>query len=126
MKSYIYLASPYSGTFDQRLERYEAVCRAVGEMMKANLYIYSPITHFHSVAEFCELPTGFVWWQTANLVMLRAASELRVLCLEGWRKSTGVTAELQAGSILDLPISYIYPDSVLHPRTAPPNAQKEL
>lgn len=90
----IYLASPYSHPDKSVMfQRYQQVCRAAGALMKEGHIIYSPIAHNHSIAEWCDMPTTWDFWETYDTQVLALCQELWILQLEGWEQSTGVKAE---------------------------------
>lgn len=105
--TYIYLAGPYtheSGAV--RMHRFEELTRKAGELMKDNQVVFSPITHGHTIARYCNVPTEFDWWQEQCLTMLEHSSKMIVLCLDGWRESKGVAAEIAHASDLSIPIEF--------------------
>ena len=106
----IYLASPYSHENYAVMERrFELTCAVVAAMVKRTFIIYSPIVHFHPVAERHDLPRDFAFWERLNLGMLEKADQLFVLELDGWKTSKGVTAEIEAAKSLMLPILEVDP-----------------
>ena len=91
----IYLASPYSHENPAVREyRYQATLAHCAMMIRQGQIVYSPIVHHHPIAKAYDLPGDFSFWQRICLAMLERADELHVLCLDGWRQSRGVTAEL--------------------------------
>jgi len=104
----IYLAGPYSHPdADVRHKRYKALTAKTAELMLEGYVVFSPITHGHAVAEAHDLPTDFDWWSHQCLGMLRHASKLMVLTLEGHSESKGVTAEIEHARTLGIPVEYI-------------------
>lgn len=104
----IYLASPFSSpSSDVRRERFEAVQRATLILIQRGCVVFSPITYSHQFA--AEIGTAFEPWQTFDLAMIDAASELWVLMLAGWRESIGVQAELRHARRLGLPVVFLNP-----------------
>jgi hypothetical protein len=103
----IYLASPYSHPDKEvRHDRFVAACVYAGSLMQKNKHVYSPIAHTHPIAELCELPTGWEYWKEFDTIMLRVCSEVRVLCIPGWKESKGIAAELEMARGMGLPITY--------------------
>lgn len=95
----IYLASPYSDPDPAiRQQRYEAVCKAAGELIRRGHVVYSPIAHSHHLSEVCNLPENWEFWRRQDTAMLKLADELWVLDLPGWRESVGVRAEMNVAS----------------------------
>lgn len=106
----IYLAGPYSHpNAEVRHKRYEALTAKAAELMLEEFVVFSPITHGHAVAEAHDLPTDFEWWESQCLGMLRHASKLLVLTLDGWEQSKGVTAEIVFAREIGIDIEYVRP-----------------
>jgi len=104
----IYLAGPYSHPdVTVRQLRYEQLTAKAAELMLENYVVFSPITHGHAVAMGHNLPTDFAWWEQQCLGMLRHASKLIILTLEGWEQSKGVEAEVEFARKLGINIEYI-------------------
>ena len=92
----IYLAQPYSHPKRVvREHRYECAMQACGQLFLRRRHVYSPIVHWHNVAEFCELPTDYSAWMHENHYMLARSSIVCVLTLEGWKESHGLFHELK-------------------------------
>ncbi len=104
----IYLAGPYSHPDEYiRHKRYEQLTAKAAELMLENYVVFSPITHGHAVAMGHNLPTDFAWWELQCLGMLRHASKMVVLTLDGWVESKGVTAEIVFAQKLGINIEYV-------------------
>lgn len=104
----IYLAGPYSHPeATVRHKRYEQLTAKTAELMLEGHVVFSPITHGHAVAEAHDLPTDFTWWEQQCLGMLRHASKVIVLTLDGWVQSKGVTAEIVFAHKLGIEIEYV-------------------
>lgn len=104
----IYIASPYNSPFDTtKIDRYEAVRDYVADCYKRELPVYSPIVHNHPIAITHELPGTWEFWAKINLPMLRLCDTLHVLCLDGWRDSHGVNAEIEEAIRLNLSIYFV-------------------
>lgn len=104
----IYLATPYSHNDPAvRQRRFEVVNRVTAAMYLRGMYVFSPISHGHPVAEAGQLPGDWMFWEAHNLVMLRRCTELFVLQQEGWENSKGVAAEMEAAATLRIPITHI-------------------
>ena len=92
----IYLASPYTHHDPAiRQARFEAACRAAGAILRSGEQVFSPIAHSHPIAELCELPKAFDWWQPNNHAWLDRCNILVVLRLDGWDRSAGVRVETE-------------------------------
>ncbi len=108
----IYVASPYTHT-DPAIEdeRNISVALATGYLMNhyAALAFFSPICHSHIIARNCNILGQWEYWKHLDEIMISKCDELWVLCLEGWEKSVGVTAEVKYAKELGLEIKYILP-----------------
>ena len=110
--SYDYLASPYSHPDPAvREQRFVAVCRAAGVLMKAGFHVFSPIAHSHSIELHFEGGgvEGHDFWLNQDFALLRHARRLLVLKLDGWDKSFGVKAEIEAAKAIGIPVEYVDP-----------------
>ena len=95
MSNLIYLASPYSHDDPEvRYARYDAACAATARMMQGGMIVYSPIVHCHILALKYDLPGDWEFWKRIDERMLAACDMVMVLCLDGWKDSVGVTAEI--------------------------------
>lgn len=100
-----YLACPYSHPDRSvRVSRFEAANRATAALMDRGLVVFSPISHTHPVAEQCELPKGWDFWEQFDRAYLSVCHSIYVLCIDGWRESVGVTAELKIAEELGLEV----------------------
>lgn len=107
-KKLSYLASPYTHESSRvRQNRYEAVCRVAGRLMRDGHLIFSPIAHSHAIAEMCELPGHWEFWQEHDRAMLSACEKLIVLKLPGWDISVGVAAEIELALSMGLPVEFM-------------------
>ena len=109
----IYLASPYSHPDPTVVEeRYQKALAAVAKYAQLKIAVYSPIVHWHCVAQRYELPTDAAFWSGLNETMLKRCSKLVVLAIDGWSGSVGIQQEYDWALALDLPISFIKPDAL--------------
>lgn len=101
----IYLASPYSDPSPAvRVQRFHDACFQAGEMLIAGLSVYSPIAHMHPIVELMRLPGDWETWEKFDREHIAHCTEVWVLCLEGWRDSKGVQAEIEIARELQKPI----------------------
>lgn len=109
---FIYLASPYSHADPAvRQQRFEAACKKAAEYLNEGQAVFAPIPHSHPIADHMEdaKRMDFDIWMQADLPILRYATELHVLCLDGWRESRGVTREIEYADLLGIPVKRVYP-----------------
>lgn len=103
----IYLASPYSSPDPLIVRtRYLLALQVTETLMGKGEFIFSPIVHCHPLA----IPTSdgsFEFWHRYNFDMLRRADLLYVLAIPGWKKSTGVQAEIEFARLAGIPIQAV-------------------
>jgi len=112
--SHIYLASPYTCTqylepADNRkveYERYMKALHATAYGIRKGFPIFSPIVHCHELATRFGFATDAGAWTTYNTHMLRGASLLAILTLDGWDESKGVAQELALAATLGIPVRH--------------------
>ena len=105
---YAYIASPYShGDPHVRELRYMYAAKYTAACIAAGEHVYSPIVHNHHLAKTFSLRGDFDFWKSFDLSMLFHAYELRILRLDGWEKSVGVTAERQFAIEHELRVVYV-------------------
>jgi hypothetical protein len=110
---YIYLASPYSHPDHQiREARYRAACRKAAQYASKGLAVFAPIVHSHPLVPYMKADQcmDFDLWMRLDLPLLKAADELHVLCIEGWRASRGVTREIEFATLLGISQKQVFPD----------------
>lgn len=106
----IYLASPYSHPSPcVRINRWNAVCRAAGELMNAGNIVFSPIAHSHPIAVQCDLPTGWDFWHAFDRAFIEWADAVVVLQLPGWENSVGIKAEIEIAAEIGKPVEFMAP-----------------
>lgn len=111
--SYIYLASPYSHPDAAvRDARFKAACKKAAQYADKGIAVFSPIAHTHHMADFMDESKrmDFDLWMRLDLPILRMASELHVLSIEGWRASRGVTREIEYATQLGIPQKQVFLD----------------
>jgi Domain of unknown function (DUF1937) len=115
----IYLASPYSHPDPKvREARYNAALLCAANCIKNGQPVFSPISYGHPLNQIePDLGTSAAAWREFNTEMLRHASQVIVLALEGWDQSVGVKAEIELARTLNIPIFFI-------PVNAPPKSEQ--
>lgn len=109
-KHLTYLACPYSHPDPAvREQRWQAVNVAAGNLMRAGLMVFSPISHTHAIAVVGDLPTGWDYWAAFDRAYLEACNKIIVLKLPGWEESQGVAGEIAIALELGIPVEYLDP-----------------
>lgn len=102
----IYLACPYSHPdSDVRQARFEAVNVVAAKLMRAGHIVYSPISHSHPIAEAGGLPLGWDYWERVDREFIAWADAVHVFCLDGWKESRGVQAEIKMAAEMGKPVA---------------------
>ena len=57
--------------------------------------VYSPISHSHPIAVQCDLPLDYDHWEEADKAFIDWCDAVYVVRIPGWKKSTGVTKEIE-------------------------------
>ena len=113
----IYVAGPYSHKEARvRHDRYLAHERYVAKLVKAGHTAYSPIVHFHAMAERHNFPYSSTFWNNHLSSMLLACDKIHILQLPGWKDSVGLgfersIAKVAGIEILEIQWSLYDPDS---------------
>lgn len=106
--SLIYLASPYTHPSPSvRQQRYESAIQAVAHLIRHGHNVISPIVHSHPVAQACDLPGDFEFWQKQCIALLSKCDRVVVLTLPGWEHSRGIDAELTYAIANNIPVAYL-------------------
>lgn len=111
--TYIYLASPYSHPdASMREKRWKQACIKAAQYVSRGIPVFSPIAHTHFLADYLDESArmSFELWMKMDLPLLRPASELHVLCIEGWRTSRGVTREIEYADHVGIPVKQVFLD----------------
>jgi uncharacterized protein DUF1937 len=87
-----------------RQRRFEDVYHYVAERMLQGAVVYSPIAHSNPITERFKLPVDWNFWQHFDRAIIQKSDGLEVLMLPGWRRSVGVTAEINFAR--GLPIAF--------------------
>lgn len=104
--SLVYVASPYSDPdWRVRESRYFAVSKYCATKLRQGIPVFSPIVYSHQFAD--SVGTDFQSWEFLNTPMLRAASEMHILMLDGYSSSKGISAEIAMAEDLNIPYTYI-------------------
>jgi hypothetical protein len=110
MKKLTYLAVPYTHEeHHMMVARHMLVNIVAAQLMSQGVYVFSPISHTHPIAEAScgKLPRGWDFWEGYDTAILSGCEKVIVLRLPGWDSSTGVQAEIKIATKLEIPIEYI-------------------
>ena len=106
----IYLASPYTHPeMVVMLRRYREICRIAADVMMGGKIVFCPIAMTHPMAVYGELSGKWDFWRDFDTAFLEKCDELWVTMMDGWRESTGVTAEIAIMHSLVKPVRYLDP-----------------
>ncbi len=108
----VYLASPLTHSdAEVRADRSKAVSRACGWFMnnRRDLFFFSPVAHGTPIAAECFLPFEWEFWSEIDECWLSRCDELWVLCLPGFKTSTGVSAERKIAERIGIPCKFVIP-----------------
>ena len=106
--TYTYLASPYTHQDPAIMDmRNKLAMAAAARLLKDGVHVYSPIVHCHELASRHDLPRDVGFWWSYNRAMLRHASNMVVLRIDGWDKSRGVAQEIAFAEHGGIPVSFI-------------------
>jgi len=101
----IYLISPYKSNNKTVMEaRFLSACQACAMLARVGEIVYSPIVHWHPVAETFDLPKGHEFWEFHDHHMIELAERIGLLKLSGWRESKGFAKDFVVAISLRKPI----------------------
>jgi hypothetical protein len=112
-KPIYYLASPYSHNDAAiRKHRTELATEAAVQLLHLGIFVFAPIP-YNEPWEKYNLPGDWNFWADFDKSFVeRCDGGLIVLMLDGWQKSTGVTAEIEFAKSLNLPVYYATPEQI--------------
>lgn len=115
-KPIIYLAAPYSHPDEGvRLWRYRAITAVAAHMISQGVVVFSPITMTHPIDVILAdrgATLGSDYWVDFDTSFMHFCTEIAVLQLEGWQKSSGVRREIAFFKSSGRPIRYIDPSDL--------------
>jgi hypothetical protein len=109
-KAIIYLGCPYTDEDPIiRRHRFELATAAAATLVRRGLVVFSPITMTHpiDVALAGDKTLGSDFWAEFDETFMEKCSELVVLQIEGWERSSGIRREIEFFSQADKPISFM-------------------
>ena len=106
-KPIYYLASPYTHKDAHvRKLRTELATEAAVKLLHLGIFVFAPIP-YNEPWEKYNLPGDWSFWADFDKSFVeRCDGGLIVLMLDGWDKSTGITAEIEFAKSINLPIYY--------------------
>ena len=105
----IYLAAPLGHPAPSiRQERFKSVNRYCGFLIRQRVLVFSPLSLGASLDEDAISNSA---WYALGLQMLARCDELRILALEGWEDSVGVSLGTRYARQLSIPISVADPST---------------
>lgn len=110
-KRLVYLAAPYTHPDKfTKVMRFHIINKVAAYLMsELGLFIFSPISHSHPIAEDGDIPTTWEFWRPYDEEILRCCGRMVVLTLPGWEESKGVQAEIELATKMGVSISYLDP-----------------
>lgn len=112
--SFTFISSPYSGTDEEREERARITAEVCGKLLRRDFHVISPAVHSHTITK----AVHFTPEERRSLILdfglnlLRKASGMIVLEIEGWERSFGVQAEIDLCRELGIPVKYLKPEEL--------------
>jgi len=104
-----YLACPYSHNNKKiELMRFEIANFVASTLMKQGEIIFSPISHTHPMVQY-GLPGDWNYWKSQDREFLGVCGRFKIVKIEGWNKSSGVTAEKEHMEERGIEIEYVNP-----------------
>jgi hypothetical protein len=116
----IYIASPFSDPSPTvRVSRRNAAHDAVVRLTDARHVVFSPVVISGELVIYTIITFDSAWWYEWSMDFLRAATEVWVLCIDGWKTSKGVQDEIAEALRLGKPVKYLDPDTLELTEAAP-------
>lgn len=113
MRSFHYLASPYTKHKCGIETAFVMAARVAGQFVRAGISVFSPIVHSHVIAQYGHIePTDHETWLLIDAPFMRAARALIVYQADGWQESVGVKFEIERFTHYKKPIEYLMPDNL--------------
>lgn len=112
-KPIYYLASPYTHKDAAiRKQRAEQATEAAVKLLRMGIFVFAPIPYNEPWERF-NLPGDWAFWAEFDKSFVeRCDGGLIVLMLDGWDKSTGVTAEIEFAKSIGSPVYYTSLDEI--------------
>jgi hypothetical protein len=115
----IYLACPYTHSDPAvRQARFDVATAVAADFIRAGRIVYSPITMTHPIDMVLAGAStlGSDYWVAFDEAFMEMCSEMVVIRLDGWQKSSGIRREIAYFNDRKKPIRYMDPPSSILPR----------
>jgi hypothetical protein len=110
----LYLACPYTDSSPQvRAERFDAANKAAAFLIARGHIVFSPVTMSHpidAVLAGADETLGTHFWLAFDEAFMEFCSEIFILKLAGWQKSTGIERERRFFESRSKPVYFLDPD----------------
>jgi hypothetical protein len=104
----IFISAPYSHPDKKVVEhRVKIVCEYSARLLQQRFSCVSPILVGTGILQYASLPTDYAFWKDLSLDLLSLCSHVRVLMLDGWESSIGVTDEIRYAELNEKHIMYV-------------------
>jgi hypothetical protein len=107
----LYLAAPYSHLDpDIREDRYARITAVAAQLISQGRIVFSPITMTHPIDKLLAGHTetlGSEYWVDFDEAFMEFCSEIAVVMIDGWDKSSGVAREVKFFRDRGRPVHYI-------------------
>ena len=109
-KEILYLAIPYIHE-DQLVMDFRADVSDIiaADLAKQGNNVFAPISSWHHISKKYNLPGDWSYWKDFDEVFMQKSKKLSIVTLYGWKKSTGVNAEIKLAKKHALKINLIDP-----------------
>lgn len=110
----VFVSSPYSDSDPAVVEqRVKAAQQYVARLAINRTYALSAIAYMYPIigSASIQLPGDYQYWKDLCIKAMKSCKSVHVLCLPGWKTSTGVQDEIKIAHELGLLITYVYPPS---------------
>jgi hypothetical protein len=111
----VYLACPYTHPDPAvRQIRFDVATAAAADLIRAGQIVYSPITMTHPIDVLlagASNTLGSDYWVAFDEAFMEMCSEMIVLRVDGWQRSSGIKREIAYFTEHKKPIRYMDPPS---------------
>jgi hypothetical protein len=106
-----YLGLPYTDE-NSLLKDWRALVsdKVAADLTTQGRIIFAPISAWHHIAKRYDLPGTFEYWLELDEEFIKISKKLLIIMLPGWKKSNGVSGEIELANKYSIPIEYIDPE----------------